>query len=99
MWCRLHVCFDKGPKGSPTYDKSGFELDWDAVAHWMEPQTYNKAKMMRNMDRAVDKAQEDAKKMAAIFFREGGGAGEARVLQWRELLEGQSFQGSQCAMA
>jgi hypothetical protein len=69
--CRLHVCFDKGPKGSPTFDKSGFELDWEKVAHWMEPKPYNKAKMIRGMDRAVEKAQSDAKLMAEIFFEKG----------------------------
>jgi len=37
----------------------------------MEPQTYNKGKIMRGMDRAVNKAQKDAKKMAAIFFVKG----------------------------
>jgi hypothetical protein len=68
---RLHVCFDKGPQGSPTYDKSGFELDWDAVAHWMEPTRYNKAKLIRGMDRAVEKAKSDGKRMAEIFFEQG----------------------------
>jgi hypothetical protein len=37
----------------------------------MEPTRYNKAKMIRGMDRAVGKAQEDAKKMATIFFEPG----------------------------
>ena len=37
----------------------------------MEPKPYNKGAMMRGMDRAVDKAQSDAKLMAEIFFEKG----------------------------
>ena len=68
---RLYVCFKKGPKGSPTYDKSGFQLDYEKVAYWMEPKSYNKASMMRNMDRSIDKRCADEKRMAEIFFEKG----------------------------
>jgi hypothetical protein len=67
----LHVCFHKGPNGSPTYDKSGFELDYMKVANWMEPKLYNKSAIVRGMNRAVDKAQSEAELMAEIFFEKG----------------------------
>lgn len=37
----------------------------------MEPQAYNKSAMVKGMDNAVNKAQEEKKKMAAIFFEPG----------------------------
>ncbi len=49
-------CFHKGPNGSPTYDKSGLELDYEKVANWMKPKPYNKRAIMRGMDRAVEKS-------------------------------------------
>jgi hypothetical protein len=67
----LYVCYDKGPNGSPTYDKSGFQLDYDKVKEWMKPRPYNKKKMMRSMDRALAKAQTEEEKMKAIFFEKG----------------------------
>jgi hypothetical protein len=67
----LYVCYDKGPDGSPTYDKSGFQLDYDKVKEWMKPRPYNKKKMMRSMDRALAKAQTEEEKMKAIFFEKG----------------------------
>lgn len=74
---RLYVCFDKGPNGSPTYDKSGFELDYDKVAEWMRPKPYNKGAMVRSMDRAVDKSCRDGRSMAEIFFEKGAVPSEA----------------------
>jgi hypothetical protein len=67
----LHVCFKKGPNGSPTYDKAGFELDYDKVAHWMKPQAYNKSKIMNSMNRAVNRAEDEKKRMAVMFFEPG----------------------------
>lgn len=37
----------------------------------MQPTPYNKSKIMKGMDRAINKSEEDAKKMAAIFFEPG----------------------------
>ena len=33
----LHVCRAKGREGSPTYDKAGYELDYDKVMDWFRP--------------------------------------------------------------
>lgn len=68
---RLYVCHAKGPNGSPTYDKSGFQLDWHKVDDWMRPKPYNKNRIMNGMNKAVDKAQQDSSAMAAIFFEKG----------------------------
>jgi hypothetical protein len=51
----LYRCHDKGREGSPTYDDAGFELDYEKVADWMKPQAYNKNKMIRGMERAVER--------------------------------------------
>jgi len=67
----LYKCFKKGPQGSPTYDKAGFELDYEKVARWMEPKPYNKASMMKNMDRSINRMRDDERRMAEIFFEKG----------------------------
>ena len=74
---RLYVCYDKGPNGSPTYDKSGFQLDYHKVAEWMKPKPYNKNAMIRGMDRAVDQAQREEERMAEIFFEKGEAPADA----------------------
>jgi hypothetical protein len=68
---RIYVCHAKGLNGSPTYDKSGFQLDWHKVDNWMKPQPYNKSRIVNGMNKAVEKAQQDATAMAAIFFEKG----------------------------
>ena len=67
----LHVCYDKGPKGSPTYDEAGFQLDYGKVADWMKPRAYNKSSMISGMDKAVKEQKDADSRMAAAFF-EGG---------------------------
>jgi hypothetical protein len=67
----LYVCHDKGPDGSPTYDAAGFKLDWHKVDSWMHPRPYNRRRVVKGMERAVDKAQKDAREMHEIFF-DGG---------------------------
>ncbi|EXJ93897.1 hypothetical protein A1O1_02290 [Capronia coronata CBS 617.96] len=61
----------KRPRGSPTYDAAGFELDYGKVADWMKPQPYDKERTMRGMDKAVEKARREKAGMAEIFFRRG----------------------------
>jgi hypothetical protein len=34
----LYRFYDKGREGSPSYDSAGFQLDYNKVAAWMEPQ-------------------------------------------------------------
>jgi len=68
---RLYVCHRKGPNGSPTYDKSGFELDWKKVDEWMKPKGYNKGSMVRGMERHLEKKRKEVEEMAKIFFVEG----------------------------
>ncbi|KAI4706063.1 hypothetical protein J4E89_009116 [Alternaria sp. Ai002NY15] len=65
---KLHVCHDKGREGSPTYDQGGFELDWEKVDHWMKPQAYSKNKMVRGMEKAVERATTEEQKMFDLFF-------------------------------
>jgi hypothetical protein len=67
----LHVCYAKGPNGSPTYDKSGFQLDYDKVADWMAPKPYNKGAVVRGMDRSIERWKKERKAMAEIFFEKG----------------------------
>lgn len=67
----LYVCFDKGPNGSPTYDKSGFQLDYEKVADWMRPRAYNKASMVNGMEKALEREKQERKKMTEIFFAAG----------------------------
>ncbi|RDW60599.1 hypothetical protein BP6252_11982 [Coleophoma cylindrospora] len=69
--CSIHVCYEKGPNGSPSYDKSGFELDYKKVANWMRPRPYNKSAMVRGMDKAVNEAVQAEKRMAELFFEKG----------------------------
>jgi hypothetical protein len=64
----LYRCYDKGRNGSPTYDNAGFEMDYDKVADWMKPQPYNKARMVKGMDRAVERREKLRKEMFDLFF-------------------------------
>jgi hypothetical protein len=67
----LHVCYAKGPNGSPTYDKSGFQLDYGKVADWMAPKPCNKGAVVRGMDRSIERWKKERKEMAEIFFEKG----------------------------
>jgi hypothetical protein len=64
----LYKCHDKGREGSPTYDGAGFELDWEKVNNWMDVQRYNKSRMVRDMEKAVDQAKSEEQKMFELFF-------------------------------
>ncbi|KAK0103276.1 hypothetical protein ONS95_005309 [Cadophora gregata] len=75
----LYVCFDKGPNGSPTYDKSGFQLDYNKVADWMKPTPYNKSRMVNGMEKAIAKSKTESEQMAEIFFEKG----EAPTDSWK----------------
>jgi hypothetical protein len=66
----LYRCFDKGRHGSPTFDAAGYQLDFGKVQDWMRPQAYNKARMVRNMDRSLEKTRSDEEKMFETFFVE-----------------------------
>ena len=59
----LHVCYDKGPNGSPTYDKAGFELDYKKVAKWMKP-SYRKPRNNNYADRMIA----EGKRKHELFF-------------------------------
>jgi hypothetical protein len=64
----LHVCHKKGRDGSPTYDLAGFELDFDKVDNWMRPKSYNKRRIVRGAEKAVEKAQSEEKNIFELFF-------------------------------
>lgn len=61
-------CYKKGREGSPTYDSAGFQLDYDKVCEWRKPQAYNKQKIMRGANRAVDEAKSRRKQRFSLFF-------------------------------
>lgn len=65
------MCYDKGPKGSPTYDEQGFEMDYHKVADWMKPRAYNKRSMVNGMERTLEKGRQEAERMKEIFFAPG----------------------------
>jgi len=71
----LHVCYEKGPNGSPTYDQSGFQLDYFKVAEWMKPKRINKnrAQRMRKQEKYTKKRADDLDRMNALFFLGGQG--------------------------
>ena len=63
----LYVCYDKGPNGSPTYDKAGFELDYKKVAHWMKPVS-PQSLISERYNKYIDKMVEEGKRKLDIFF-------------------------------
>ncbi|KAK0107469.1 hypothetical protein ONS96_003282 [Cadophora gregata f. sp. sojae] len=67
------------PNGSPTYDKSGFQLDYNKVADWMKPTPYNKSRMVNGMEKAIAKSKTESEQMAEIFFEKG----EAPTDSWK----------------
>ncbi|PVH68753.1 hypothetical protein DL98DRAFT_662030 [Cadophora sp. DSE1049] len=84
MFHELYVCFDKGPNGSPTYDKAGFQLDYHKVADWMKPTPYNKSRMVNGMEKAIAKSQAESEQMAEIFFEKGEAPKDARNSQGKD---------------
>ncbi|KAI5248604.1 hypothetical protein E4T43_01249 [Aureobasidium subglaciale] len=58
---------EKGPDGSPTYDQAGFEIDYEKYINGTS-RTYNKKSMIRNMDKAVDKAKSEEEQIFDLFF-------------------------------
>ncbi|CZT45759.1 uncharacterized protein RSE6_06101 [Rhynchosporium secalis] len=84
-----HPFHEKGPNGSPTFDKSGFQLDYDKVANWMRPQAYNKARIMKGMGRAIEEGEKESRRMAELFFEKGEAPTEFRDIcngsnYWRD---------------
>lgn len=67
----LYVCYEKGPRGSPTYDIGGFQLDYDKVCQWKTPKSYNKRSMVNGMQRAVEAGRSQEGQIAALFFTDG----------------------------
>ncbi|KAI8651674.1 hypothetical protein NCS55_01413300 [Fusarium keratoplasticum] len=83
----LHVCHKKGPKGSPTYDSAGFQLDYNKVAKWMKPVAYNKKRMVSGMERhLVEQAKED-EKMIKSFFVDGKHPGKYKGGKFMDFLK------------
>ncbi|KAH9886357.1 hypothetical protein F4778DRAFT_478097 [Xylariomycetidae sp. FL2044] len=69
----LYVCHKKGPRGSPTYDSAGFQLDWKKVNNWMKPQAYSKSAAVNGMERRLAKDKKEEEEMFGIFFVDGVG--------------------------
>ncbi|KAL3425266.1 hypothetical protein PVAG01_02057 [Phlyctema vagabunda] len=66
----VHVCFDKRPNGSPTYDESGFEIDYEKVANWSEPKAVRNP-TYKKIEAHFDKAGAAQKRAAELFFEPG----------------------------
>lgn len=66
----LYQCRDKGPNGSPTYDRAGFRLDYNKVMDWFKPVRYNKTKMVKGMDRALARGQSLNEHTIQAFFED-----------------------------
>lgn len=64
----LYRCFDKGREGSPTYDASGFLLDYDKVCRWMKPEAYSRLKMLKGVEKQMEEAEKEREGMFTFFF-------------------------------
>ncbi|KAI0199993.1 hypothetical protein F4808DRAFT_461386 [Astrocystis sublimbata] len=64
----LFVCHKKGARGTPTYDAAGFQLDYKKVDDWMKPKAYNKGRIVRGMDKAMERERREEREMFEIFF-------------------------------
>ncbi|KAI0802135.1 hypothetical protein GGR55DRAFT_666998 [Xylaria sp. FL0064] len=69
----LHVCYKKGPRGRPTYDTAGFQLDFKKVAEWMKPKPYDKSRMVGTMERSMARRKRVEREVLEIFFVDGDG--------------------------
>lgn len=72
----LHVCYDRGPNGPPTYDNAGFRLDYDKVVDWFKPVRYSKSRMMKGMDKALARGQSLDEHTIQAFFEDSEAAKE-----------------------
>jgi hypothetical protein len=71
MFHQLYKCYDKGPNGSPTYDRAGFELDYNKVADWIKPvsvQTVKRRMGTKKYNDGFEKKIRDEDRMHQIFF-------------------------------
>ncbi|KAI1173323.1 hypothetical protein F4777DRAFT_457362 [Nemania sp. FL0916] len=66
-----YVCLKKGPRGQATYDSAGFRLDYKKVAETMRPQAYNKSRIVKGMEDALDRAEREEKELIECFFVKG----------------------------
>ncbi|KAI1735418.1 hypothetical protein F4680DRAFT_435185 [Xylaria scruposa] len=78
----LNVCYKKGPRGSPTYDSAGFQLDYNKVAEWKKPQRYNKSRIVNGMNRSLARGESEQREIFEIFFAEGEGPGSDSYLRF-----------------
>ncbi|KAK7710493.1 hypothetical protein SLS64_000183 [Diaporthe eres] len=72
----LYKCRDKGPHGSPTYDRAGFRLDYNKVIDWFKPVRYNKKRMVKGMENSVARAQTLDEHTIEAFFEDSEEAKE-----------------------
>ncbi len=66
----IHNCVDKGRDGSPTYDESGFELDYDKCLEWCKPMSRSKLKPTLAEEKRfgdyIEKKEKEEKRMAEL---------------------------------
>jgi hypothetical protein len=67
----IHNCVDKGEFGSPTYDKFGFQLDYDKCVHWDNPMSRASLKptagKMKKEEDYFDRKKREEKRMAQLM--------------------------------
>jgi len=83
----LYVCHKKGPKGSPTYDSAGFQLDYDKVVKWMKPVAYNKKRMVNGMERHLEEQAKEDEAMINSFFVDGKHPGKYKGDEYMHFLK------------
>ncbi|KAI0109521.1 hypothetical protein GGR51DRAFT_569818 [Nemania sp. FL0031] len=71
MFHDLHRCHKEGPRGHPTYDSAGFELDYNKVADWMRPQPYSRSRVVGGMNKRLARGEREQREVFDIFFVEG----------------------------
>jgi hypothetical protein len=67
----IHNCVDKGEFGSPTYDKFGFQLDYDKCLDWDKPMSRASLKptagKMKKEEAYFDRKKREEKRMAQLM--------------------------------
>ncbi|KAI0508732.1 hypothetical protein F5B22DRAFT_381767 [Xylaria bambusicola] len=78
----LYVCHKKGPHGTPVYDSAGFQLDYRKVDEWMKPKPYNKSRIVRGMERSIERGEHEKRATYEIFFVQGDEPGSTSVMDY-----------------
>ena len=75
----ITICFNKGPNGSPTHDKLGFELDYHKVAPSMRARKPNFKKQEKHLKEAAEDDKRKGEIMGVGGMNGGKGPGGLAV--------------------